>query len=76
MSSERQLRGLARSLTEKYFPCHMEVGKIIKHPDGYKVKVISGQYLDPIYGRLSNFWYWRRVKKNGKLGRMEHGYGW
>ncbi len=71
---EHPLRTLARDLTEKYFPCHMEIGKIIKHPKGYKVKVVGGQYWGT-HG-LSNFWYWRRVKKNGKLGKKKCGYGW
>lgn len=54
----------------------MRVGKTMKHPDGRKVKIIEGQYLDPVYGRVSNFWSWREVKKNGKLGKIENGYGW
>lgn len=54
----------------------MRVGKVITHPDGYKVKVVDGQFLDPVYGRVSNFWTWRRVLKGGKLGKPESGYGW
>lgn len=53
----------------------MKVGKIIQHPDGYKVKVIDGQYWGT-HG-LSNFWYWQRVLPDGKLSKkVEHGYGW
>ena len=52
----------------------MKVGKIVKHPDGRKVKIISGQFWGT-YG-LSNFWEWREIKKNGKLGKLESGYGW
>jgi len=52
----------------------MVIGKVIKHPDGRKVKVISGQYLSG--GRVSNFWEWREVKANGRLGKIESGYGW
>jgi hypothetical protein len=55
--------------------CNMKIGKIINHPDGYKVKVISGQFLSN--GRVSNFWYWKKVLKNGKLTKKEYcGYGW
>ena len=54
----------------------MAIGKILKHPDGRKVKIKSGYYLDPIYGRVSNFWYWNEVKPNGRLGKEECGYGW
>lgn len=54
----------------------MKIGATIKHPDGRKVKIISGYFLDPTYGRVSNWWSWREVKKNGKLGKIENGYGW
>jgi len=51
-----------------------EIGDIVNHPDGRKVKITEGKYWGA-HG-LSNFWYWREVKKNGKLGKIEHGYGW
>lgn len=37
------------------------------------VLITSGQYLSG--GRVSNFWYWKRVLPDGKLSEMEHGYG-
>ena len=37
------------------------------------VYITSGKYLSG--GRLSNFWYWRRVLSNGKLAKEECGYG-
>ena len=52
----------------------MRAGKTLRHPDGRLVKIIDGQYWGT-YG-LSNFWTWREVKPNGKLGRKESGYGW
>lgn len=52
----------------------MEVGAIVTHPKGYQVKIVDGQYWGD-YG-LSNFWSWRRVKPNGSLGKLCHGYGW
>lgn len=55
----------------------MRVGAIVQHPDGYPVKVLNGCYLDPIYGRVSNWWSWQRVGDNGELvGPVERGYGW
>jgi len=74
--SEQQLRKLTRSLTEKYFPgCNLAIGKVVKHPKGYLVKITDGQYWGT-HG-LSNFWRWRRVKKDGSLAKKEEsGYGW
>ncbi len=38
------------------------------------VFILSGQYLSN--GRVSNFWYWRRVKPDGTLSRKTScGYG-
>ncbi len=54
----------------------MRVGATVKHPDGRKVKIIEGCFLDPVYGRVSNFWYWCEVKADGTLGKKECGYGW
>ncbi len=50
------------------------VGDEVLHPDGRKVKITDGQYWGT-YG-LSNFWYWREILPDGKLGKEEHGYGW
>jgi hypothetical protein len=55
---------------------HMRIGSIVKHPKGYKVKIVSGCYLDAIYGRVSNCWTWKRVGPDGKLGKSVSGYGW
>lgn len=53
----------------------MKVGEVVMHPDGYKVYVTDGQYLSN--GRVSNFWYWKRVNEDGSLSETtEHGYGW
>ena len=37
------------------------------------VLITRGQYMSN--GRLSNFWYWRRVLDDGTLADTEHGYG-
>jgi hypothetical protein len=66
---------IGRSLTEKYFPQTLHVGDVVYHPNGYKVKIVSGQYMGE-HG-LSNFWHWKRVLKSGKLSSKEEcGYGW
>lgn len=54
----------------------MEIGAEIMHPNGYIVKIKSGCFLDPIYGRVSNFWRWNRINEDGSLGKEESGYGW
>ena len=54
----------------------MGVGKTLKHPDGRTVKIKDGYYLDPVYGRVSNFWSWNEVRPDGTLGKDECGYGW
>lgn len=59
-----------------FFCPTMEVGARIQHPDGYLVEVVSGRYLDPTYGTVSNWWTWRRVLEDGHLGVEESGYGW
>lgn len=74
--SNPSLDRIARAITQKHFPCSMAVGKTLKHPDGRMVKVKSGQFLDPVYRRLSNWWTWQEVKADGTLGVEESGYGW
>ena len=65
------------------------IGSIVEHSGwspsgklkGYPcdVYITSGFYTDPTYGRVSNFWGWRKVivNKSGKieLGPQESGYG-
>jgi hypothetical protein len=64
-----------KDLTDDVFgKSMMRVGATVKHPDGRTVKITGGQYWGE-YG-VSNFWYWREVRENGKLGPEEHGYGW
>jgi len=71
------LARLAREMNEEMASqSSMSVGKHGMHPLGYKVLVTSGQYLDPVYERVSNFWCWRRVNDDGSLGDEECGYGW
>lgn len=55
-------------------PSPMMIGADIRHPDGYMVRIISGQ----LWGEhgLSDWWTWRRIKDDGSLGREVSGYGW
>jgi len=41
----------------------------------YPVLILSGQYLDSIYKRVSNFWKWQKINDDGSLGEIENGYG-
>ena len=72
------LRRIARGINEELASgCKLVVGKIVKHPTHGRVKILSGCFLDPIYGRVSNFWEWKKVDRNGKpYGRTLSGYGW
>jgi len=41
-----------------------------------KIKIVSGQFLDSTYGRLSNFWYWNEVDEQGtESSQVYNGYG-
>lgn len=74
----RVLSNIAKSINQDLASkSKMKIGEIIDHPDGYKVYVISGQYLDSTYGRVSNHWSWKRVNPDGSLSEeVESGYGW
>jgi hypothetical protein len=37
------------------------------------VLITGGQFMSN--GRVSNFWYWRRILPDGVLSEVEHGYG-
>lgn len=65
-----------KELTEEVMgSAPFNIGDIVKHPDGYKVKIIGGSYWGN-YG-LSNHWSWKRVLDNGTLDtKIEYGYGW
>lgn len=53
---------------------HWKAGTWVKHPRHGLVQITGGSYL--VRGRISNYFYWRKVTKFG-LGKTEfHGYGW
>lgn len=54
---------------------YIQVGKVTKDDKGRLVYIISGNYH--VDGRISNFWEWKRIIRNGQLGAQQyHGYGW
>lgn len=53
----------------------LEVGKIVEHPEHGKVLIIAGSFMGA-YGRISNFWRWRKVDSDGNAtGDIMSGYG-
>jgi hypothetical protein len=59
-----------------------KIGTVVRHTGwGFEknknypcdVMITDGTYMSN--GRLSNFWYWRRVLPDGSLGKTECGYG-
>jgi hypothetical protein len=56
-------------------PNEFNVGDVYQHPEFGAVYVESGCYLDPVYQRVSNHWTFRKVNKNGKLGKRFSEYG-
>lgn len=66
-----------QEIVETCFPGpYLEIGMETTHPvTGRRVKIVGGEYWGD-HG-ISNFWYWRRIKKDGTLfKKLEHGYGW
>lgn len=82
MTGRDPLSAIAREISMSLAPA-LKVGRFFSQKDQAgrtrPIKVVSGCYLDPVYGRVSNFWTWREVLgKNGgriKLGPQESGYG-
>lgn len=54
----------------QYELCVGDVRKI----DGVISLITDGYYMDPTYGRISNFWHWRPILEDGSLGRTKCGY--
>lgn len=71
------LLGVAKSINKELeATSNMKIGEDVKHPDGRTVHIIRGCFLDPEYGRMSNFWYWKERLADGSLGPEECGNGW
>ena len=83
MTTDSELHRIAQDITYKMFGNAIAIGKYFRYSpngkastEGVPIKIISGYFLDPIYGRLSNHWRWKVVKKNGELQEgQDSGYG-
>lgn len=53
-------------------PGHYQVGKVYRRGEDL---IYITRKKEPGSLGVSNFWHWRVVKKNGKLGEEEWGYG-
>jgi len=77
------LKQIAQDLTYQFFGNELEVGKYFRYSkkgkakkEGIPIKIIAGTFLDPVYGRLSNYWCWQQVKSDGTLEKEKNkGYG-
>lgn len=54
------------------------IGSVAEYQDdknncSYDVFIDEGSFY--VNGRISNFWHWRKVKKDGSLGKQKSGYG-
>lgn len=76
------LSRIARNLTIEHFGNSLRIGGYFlydprgkaKLGKGRPIKVIGGQFMAE--GGLSNFWYWRRIDKDGNLSKKTFsGYG-
>ena len=76
MNDETAMKNTIKNIINDAWPHKLEIGVTVSYTDGRMVKIKDGYYLDPIYGRLSNFWTWNEVFDNGLLGPDECGYGW
>lgn len=48
---------------------HPVIGKVFQTEAGDLIHIDSGQY--EVNGRISNFWYWRKVTKSGSLSKKQ-----
>lgn len=66
------LYDVARRITDEIIPpVELYKGGRFVHPKDGEIQIISGEYRDATYGRISNFWTWRVVA----TGKTRSGYG-
>jgi hypothetical protein len=59
------------------------IGSVVKYMGGDKddkkypcdVIIVNGTFLDPKYNRVSNWWTWKAINKDGSLSEKYFGYG-
>lgn len=53
------LYDIGRQVTDSIIPpTTLRVGRVYQHPTDGLIRILSGYYRDPAYGRISNFWTW------------------
>lgn len=50
----------------------LEVGQVFIYKKKYPVYITNGSYIGD-YGRVSNYWRWRKINKDGFLSKKEYG---
>lgn len=71
MSRDEALTRIGQAVTREVLGGPpVKVGTLYAHPEHGTVIVESGQWLDPVYGRLSNWWTWRSIL----TGEVHSGY--
>ena len=80
MNDHKELTRIGREITYKYFGNDIAIGRYFLYSKtgdaktrGVPIKITNGQFIGE-YG-LSNFWYWKHVLPDGRLGAEENGYG-
>lgn len=48
----------------------LEKGKVYIYGDDFPVYITHGKYT--IHGRVSNFFYWKRIKTDGTLSELSY----
>lgn len=71
----RSISGVMGMGKFKFEETNMKIGRILKNPETNRyVQIIDGAvWMD---GEYADWWWWREVKADGTLGRLEAGNGW
>lgn len=56
-------------------PSTFKIGDVRRHPEHGRIRITGGYYLDPTYGRLSNFWHWVKLDHRNNPCKEGCGYG-
>lgn len=63
---------VAEEITDEVLkPVTLQIGHTYLHPEDGEIEITGGYYRDPIYNRISNFWYWKVLA----TGEIHSGYG-
>ena len=67
---KQKVSGLVKRVVS---PAAFQIGKVYEHPKHGPVYLESGYYLDPTYGRVSNFWNFKKIRADGTMSRKTFG---